>query len=194
MNKIKKHITIVILVVMALVLVYLLFFNLSGVLDFAVCTGFFTLLFYFDRKKNFTTGVFLLLCAAILIHLFGAAGLYSKFVFGIIGYDKVVHFVSGLALSLALLQISSEKWVFWKYATVILAVAGLGAIAEINEFVGTAYFGLETGGIFAIGDGLPSIKSDLQVYDTYFDMLFNLAGTLVAVLLNLSSKKRFIFV
>ena len=29
---------------------------------------------------------------------------------------------------------------------------GLGALVEINEFIGTAYFGMENGGIFAIGD------------------------------------------
>jgi len=164
-----------------LFLFYALLFKPSILADFLVSIGFFAILYYCYIKHKISAGAFLLVFVAIITSLLGTAGLYAHFALGIIGYDKLIHFISSFAVAYALLQISAEKQIFLRYSFVILVVMGLGTLMEINEFIGTAYFGINNGGIFAIGDGLPAIKSDLQKYDTYFDMITNLLGSLAAV-------------
>ncbi|MEK6943424.1 MAG: hypothetical protein AABX00_05160 [Nanoarchaeota archaeon] len=162
-------------------LLYSFLFRPSISADFLISIGFFAILYYIYVGHKISGGAFLLGIAAITVNLLGAAGLYAHFAFGAVGYDKLVHLISSFAAAYALLEISTEKQMFLRYTFVILMLMGLGALVEINEFIGTAYFGMENGGIFAIGDGLSVIKSDLQRYDTYFDMITNLLGGLMAV-------------
>lgn len=181
-NPNKKHVLLFILLGAAILLSYSLVFEPSSLLDVLVSMGFFAILYYYDKKINMSIGAFLLVFVSILLNPLGLFWLYSHFVlFGFIGYDKVVHFVSSFAVAYALLQSYKEKKTVLRCSLVILIVLGLGAIVEINEFIGSRYFGIERGGIFAIGDYLPEVKSDLQRYDTYFDLIFNLAGSLTSV-------------
>ncbi|HLC61502.1 MAG TPA: hypothetical protein VJI52_00610 [Candidatus Nanoarchaeia archaeon] len=163
-----------------LLLFYAFLFKPSILADLLVSIGFFAILYYYKIKHKISAGAFLLVLAAIIVNLLGVAGLYAHFALGIVGYDKLVHFISSFAVAYALLQISTEKQIFLRYVFVIFMVMGLGAILEINEFIGTRYFGINNGGIFAMSDNL-QIKSDLQRYDTYFDMITNFLGSLVAV-------------
>ena len=176
----RKYIFYTVLLGSVVLLLYSIFFKPSALSDFAVSIVFFAILYYFGKKYKISIGAFLLVSVAILSNLFGSFGLYAYFVlFGIIGYDKLVHFTSGFAVSYAILQVITEKKTLLRFVFVILVAMGLGALVEINEFIGTRYFGINNGGIFAIGDGLPVIKSDLQKYDTYYDMIFNFAGALM---------------
>jgi len=161
---------------------YFLFFKQSAIADFLLSSIFFVISYYYYKiKHNISTVAFLFLLIAIIVNLLGATGLYAYFAVGIIGYDKLVHLISSFAVGYALLQISTEKKMFIRYSFIILVVIGLGALVEINEFIGTAYFGINNGGIFTIGDGLSLIRSDLQKYDTYYDMITNLLGASLAV-------------
>lgn len=163
-----------------LFLFYSILFKPSILVDVLVSVGFFGVLYYYNIKHKISAGASLLVFVAIIANLLGVAGLYAHFALGIIGYDKLVHFISSFAVAYALLQISTEKQIFLRYGFVIFIVMGLGAIMEINEFIGTVYFGVNNGGIFAMSDNL-QIKSDLQKYDAYFDMVTNLLGSLAAV-------------
>ena len=149
-------------------------------IDYVVAFAFMSWLFYYARRHALPLYVVASIGLGVIIHLLGAGGLYSKFILGPLGYDKFVHFFGGFAACFLVLHMISEKNKFTKCIVAVLIVLGLGALMEINEFVGYRYFHQDYGGIFAIGDNLPEIKSDLQRYDTYFDMIFNVAGGLIA--------------
>jgi hypothetical protein len=65
-----------------------------------------------------------------------------------------------------------------------LVILGFGSINEIVEFVGQRYFHIYGPGMFSQGDLLPpTITNDLIRYDTWWDMIFNLFGTIVAAII-----------
>jgi len=186
----KKGIFSIILVIIAALFLYSLLYVPSALFDVAVAIGFFAILYYYDKKTNPSIGAVLLLSLAILLSPLGLLfSLYSYFVIGVVGYDKLIHFVGGFAIVYALSQNFPEKRTVLRYTIIVLILLGLGTIIEINEFVGFRYFGVDNGGIFTMSDTLPEIKSDLQKYDTYFDMIFNLGGALSAVLFVVFRKK-----
>lgn len=165
-------------------LAYCIIVQPSAIADVLAAIAFIVIVYFFDRKYYFPFEVIIFLLIAILLNPIGVFGLYSKFVFFDIGYDKLIHLFSGFAIAHGMMHIVSTKSRISKYATIILIVLGLGVLMEISEFIGTRYFGIDKGGIFAIGDTLPEIRSDLQRYDIYFDFIFNLAGAIVATLIN----------
>lgn len=154
---------------------------------------------YIDKKIKLTTTNTTLLCIGTTLHPLGVFGLYSHFIlFDLIGYDKLVHLFVSFTLTYTILKIaekhiilniSENKNALLAYTVAILTVMGLGAILEINEFIGEAYFGINTGGLFTMSDTLPEIRSDLQKYDTYYDMIFNLIGSVVGALTIAIKKK-----
>lgn len=180
-NNNNKYIYLTIILGVTLLLFYSLFFKHQLIADSLLVIGFLIIVSYYDIQHKMSSGAFLLVIVAITLSLLGAMGLYAHFIWGIIGYDKLVHLISSFAVAYALIELSSQKQNFFRYSSAILVVMGLGAIVEINEFIGTAYFGLNNGGIFTIGDNLSTIKSDLQRYDTYFDLITNLLGAFTAV-------------
>ncbi|MDO8481114.1 MAG: hypothetical protein Q7S65_04845 [Nanoarchaeota archaeon] len=152
-----------------------LFFKPDAWMDVVIAIGGLTFLYFFDRKKEISHTSFFLLLTTFVLNPLGVFWLYTQFVSGILGYDKVVHFTSSLVATFVLLEIDRKK----RYGFVLLIVLGMGTVVELGEFVGTYYFGIDKGGILAVGDTLPSIKSDLQRFDTQFDFVFNLLGTIV---------------
>ncbi len=169
-------------------LLYSIFFKISAYVDVIVCFGLYLPVFFLYRKYRFSAAAFLFMIIGISLHLLGSLGLYSYFLFGPIGYDKLVHIFSSFAGAYAFLTSNIDKDNVLRYLIIILMVMGFGALVEINEFVGSTYLSINQGGILTQGDGLPMIKSDLQRYDTYFDMIFNLAGVLSCVFFMISRK------
>lgn len=133
-----------------------------------------------------------LVCLAIIFHTAGTLGLYGKFVVWVIGYDKLVHIIASFATTFYVFQLIAKKQKIKWIPFAILIMFGLGAIVELSEFIGTRFFGIDNGGLFAIGDELPEVKSDLQKYDTYYDMIFNLVGGLLSVVLILLMRKPYL--
>ena len=151
-------------------------------LDVSVCLLLFAALVAHSMKNNITIAAFLIVSIAIAAHLLGSLGFYSYFIFGILGYDKIVHFTSSFSVGYMVLQSLPKRIKSMRYLISLLIVMGLGSLVEINEFIGAHYFGINNGGIFTMNDTLPFIKSDLQRFDTYFDMIFNFAGAMGALL------------
>jgi hypothetical protein len=65
----------------------------------------------------------------------------------------------------------------------VLVMLGINVLQETTEFVGTRYLGIWNESIFSQGDGMPLDRSnDLQVFDTYWDLIFDIFGGILAAL------------
>jgi uncharacterized membrane protein YjdF len=170
-------------VILLVFLSYSFLFQASAVFEILIAIACLALIFLFDRRYNLSLSSIVLLSCGALLNPLGIFGLYSYFILsGPVGYDKVIHFFSAFALTYGILDIQKENMSFLNYAVAVLIVMGLGSFIEIVEFIGEIYFGIDTGGIFNMVDSLPSVKSDLQRYDTHYDMIFNLIGAISSVL------------
>ena len=168
-------------IVLAAALVYSLFFRREAIVDIFVCAAFALTIYWFSKKHNLTIASVALLLMGVMLHMAGSLGMYARFALPLIGYDKVTHIGSSFALAYALFEVLPMHKRAARCAIAIIVVLGLGATVEITEFIGTKYFGVNNGGIFTMLDGLPQIRSDLQRYDIYFDMMANLLGACIGI-------------
>lgn len=179
-NKVHRFILIAAACFIVFLLGYSIFNRQIYVPDIILGFAFLFLLYKLDVRYSLRTTTIVVCCAALLMHLSGSLGFYSVFIIGILGYDKLVHITSSIAATFLTWEIIQDtqpaKWLI-----VLIVATGLGAIIELNEFVGYRFLGVDRGGIFAIGDDLPEVRSELQKYDTYYDMLTNLLGSVIAV-------------
>ena len=190
LTKARKYIYTVLFFITALSLCYGIIFNHQLIPDSLVGIIAFAFLLYFDKKHKLSTIIVLLISMPVFLNLAGVLGLYSTFVIGHLGYDKVLHFANSFAGVYIFARLLTQKSKASRLAVAVLMMMGIGAIGEISEFIGARYFGQNTGGIFAQGDGLPAVN-DLIKYDTYFDMIFDLGGSLsCAVLMAFVLKKK----
>jgi hypothetical protein len=150
-------------------------------IDNAWCIALILILGYFVKYQKINYFSASLLLIAILLHMAGVFGLYSKFVFGILGFDKVLHFFATFSITYGLLDYMHNMRMKNIFAPLI--ALGAASIIEVSEFIGTFYFGINAGGITAIGDNLPEIRSALQTYDVYFDFISNLLGASLALII-----------
>ena len=58
---------------------------------------------------------------------------------------------------------------------------GFAALGKVFEFSGSYFFGLTQGGLISTGRGGEIAGNPFDVYDPYFDLIFNLLGSLLAV-------------
>jgi hypothetical protein len=177
---IKRHLFSLLFAGIVILLFYTLIFRRSYIADSLATAGLGIMLYYLDRSRKLTLGVVLSAVLALLFNAIGFLSAYSMFSNGGLGYDKFVHLASSFALAGLFFQLVEGKGLL-VFAIVIMSVMGLGAIGEINEFIGAAYFNVNNGGMFTIGDGSP-VTSDLQRFDTYYDMIFNFAGAVLGAL------------
>lgn len=186
----KKLIFIIMAAILFSFILYSLTFNFSIIDNMLAAIVFLVIIYFYDKKFNMSFTALILLCIATLLNPLGAFGLYSYFIlFGVVGYDKLIHLFSSFAITYGILEGFKEKKTFLKFAVAILIVGGLGSVNEISEFIGYRYFGVDNGGIFTTSDTLPSVRSDLQTYDTYFDLIFNFAGAFIASIYIISRHK-----
>lgn len=189
-RKYKRYALSIIFSATLLLLTYMAIFKRGSFMDILMVGGFFGILHLLDKKYDLSTEAFSLAILAICIHLFGVLGMYSQIMIpGIMGYDKLVHFISAISTAYLLLEIIKEKHALLRYTLIIFAVMGAGAMVEIVEFVGWHYFGVNNGGIFTLTDGLAEMDSDLQRFDTYFDMIINLTGSMLASVFSIVMKR-----
>jgi hypothetical protein len=157
-------------------LAYSILHQKSAIIEILIAISCLTVIYYFDWRYGLSVEAVILLSAGALLNPLGIFGLYSYFILsGFVGYDKVIPFFSAFAIAYGILDMQKSRNPL-TYAASILIVMGLGSLIEITEFIGEIYFDVDTGGIFAMTDTLPEMKSDLQKYDTYYDMIFNLVG------------------
>lgn len=179
----QKNILLIIGFILFAFLIYELFVYKSALLDVLVAIAFYIVIFVINQKYSLSVTSIILLGITLLLNPLGVFKFYSVFVFGFLGYDKIIHFISCFAIAYALLDFYRGRKNVLTYLVVILIVLGLGAVIEIVEFLGYRYMGVDNTGMFTIEDGLPEIRSDLQTYDIYFDMIFNLLGAIFALII-----------
>ena len=152
------------------------------------------LIFLADKRYSLKPVVLGAGLLAMLFHMSGLIfGLYDVTIFGI-GYDKYVHFCACICVTVVgygILNIHNKKDFALKLIAAFLITMGLGSMTENIEFVGSQYLHINGATMFSQGDNLPQTKSDLQVYDTSWDMLFNMFGATAGALLIILYRKRF---
>jgi uncharacterized membrane protein YjdF len=121
---------------------------------------------------------FALFALAILIHDLGTVGFYRKIFFGL-RFDCYVHFMFGLVSGLILFNAASERLPlsrkFLAFAVPIF-ILGIGGLHELFECFTTILLGPER--------GMLKLRPD-ESFDTQKDLMNNLLGAIVAVLLSL---------
>ena len=115
----------------------------------------------------------------ILVHCLGLYGYYDLFPLGL-EYDYWVHGYFGLVSCLMLMRgISNSRFQFsWAIRVIcsLIIVLGISSAHELYEFAGAVILG-EGDGVLFIGAG------DLDPWDTQKDMLNNLLGAIVGIVL-----------
>jgi len=149
-----------------------------------------TIAFYFvESKMPLPTWNVILGLVLILMHPLSllVLDLYSYYIFGI-GYDKWFHLSSAIVMTLTFYSWLSKKLRPASAILIsILMALGIGSLNEIIEFIGTTYIHINSSSMFSQGDSLPYSISDLQVYDTWWDMIFNLFGTVAGAIIILAT-------
>ncbi len=144
------------------------------------------ILYYFIEKKHpLDPAIYVIGFVPLFLHLVGVSfGIFRLLFF--VGTDKYIHFFSSLSVTIIFfywLIDDKKKRYFMILLVAFLVAQGFGAINEVNEFVGTHYFHVIDEGMFSQHDNLPKIFSDLQDYDTWWDMIFNLMGSLTGIVI-----------
>src|SRR5687767_13398265 len=125
---------------------------------------------------------FALFAVAIIIHDLGTFGFYKKTFLGL-RFDSYVHFSFGLVAGLILFRAAAERLPlsrkFLAFAVPIF-VLGIGGIHEMFECFTTLLLGPER--------GMLKLHTD-QPFDTQKDLMNNLLGAIVAVLLSSAFRK-----
>lgn len=120
---------------------------------------------------------FALFAVAIIIHDLGTFGFYRKSFLGL-RFDTYVHFMFGLVAGLVLFRAAREKLALSTRMLVIVVpifILGIGGIHEMFECFTTILLGPER--------GMLKMHPD-QPFDTQKDLMNNLLGALVAILIS----------
>jgi uncharacterized membrane protein YjdF len=128
------------------------------------------------RRFNIHPVHYALFVGAVLLHNLGALGWYQRWPGGF-SYDIVVHFYFGVVAGLLLfraIEHGAPGLRPWQvYLATFLFVMGCGAVHELMEYSTTLVLGKERG----------MLKTSGYEYDTQRDLLNNLLGVSVALVL-----------
>ena len=137
------------------------------------------LVYFLQDRLVLRPSHFALFALAIMIHDLGTFGFYRKIFFGL-RFDCYVHFMFGLVSGLIFFNAASERLPlsrkFLAFA-VPLVILGIGGLHELFECFTTILLGPER--------GMLKLRPD-EPYDTQKDLMNNLLGAIVAVLLSLT--------
>jgi uncharacterized membrane protein YjdF len=120
---------------------------------------------------------FAIFATALVLHNLGAFGMYHEKYLGL-EFDMYVHFYFGVAggfIVARALRISFDLvgWQMW--VGTVIVILGLGAIHELIEYASTLMLGPEK--------GMLKLNSPDALTDTQKDLVNNLLGTLVALMI-----------
>jgi uncharacterized membrane protein YjdF len=123
-----------------------------------------------------------LFASALIFHGLGVFGFYTRYFFGL-HFDSYVHFYFGIAGGSLLARALEKNFnlrgvTLW--AGVILIILGIGAIHEMIEAGSTMLLGPEK--------GMLKLK-DPNPYDTQKDLMNNMLGAMLAVILYYPTKR-----
>jgi uncharacterized membrane protein YjdF len=126
---------------------------------------------------------FALFALAIIIHDLGTFGFYRRIFFGL-RFDTYVHFMFGVVAGLVLFRAATQRLSLSRgllaFATPIF-ILGIGGIHEMFECFTTILLGPER--------GMLKMHPD-QPFDTQKDLMNNLLGAVLAVLLSLRRERK----
>jgi len=167
-------------------LLYATLFKQQFILDTLFCLVAIGVFYLIEQKYPLNPAVIVLGFIPFYFHSVGVLfGFFGVSILGL-GYDKWTHLINSMIATLVLFYIliahSKERIV--KHITLaFMVMLGINLIHEVNEFVGTRYAGIYSESLFSQGDALPPSKSDLQIFDSYWDMIFDIFGGLLAALI-----------
>lgn len=125
----------------------------------------------------------MLCCIGWLMNMAGTLGAYDLSYAGV-GWDKFLHFTSILGVTLLAYSFFKQKEInlsaFGIGIIVFFVAQGFGAVNEIAEFIGSHYFGVGQG-LFGMMNGLSEPVSNLDKFDTHWDMIINTIAIVVGL-------------
>jgi uncharacterized membrane protein YjdF len=140
------------------------------------------LVYFLQDRLVLRPSHFALFALAILIHDLGTFGFYRKVFLGL-RFDCYVHFMFGLVSGLIFFNAATERLPlsrrFLAFAVPII-ILGIGGLHELFECFTTILLGPER--------GMLKLRPD-EPYDTQKDLMNNLLGAIVAVLVSLPRRK-----
>lgn len=165
----------------------------------------FATLFYYWMYATFrmTPFIFLMLILAHILHACGIFGWYHISPLPI-GWERITHFFGALPFALLFFRFF-EQWMDTRFFTkknmalllsVFLCATAVGAIVELNEFIGYLNFGYGEGAFrFGPGDGVVGLDG-VELIDAIgggwinqgFDMITNTLGILVGMAIMIGLK------
>lgn len=166
-----------------LFLLYSIFFKPKFIMDNIFCLVAIGLFYLIEQKNPLNPIVIFLGFLPLYFHNLGVLfGFFSIKIFEI-GYDKWTHLINSLFATIVIFYIlisHSKERIIKNIIIAILIMLGFNLIHEVNEFIGTRYLGIYSESLFSVGDGLEPSISDLQVYDAWWDMIFDIFGGIIA--------------
>ena len=191
-----KRIITIISVILFLLLTY--YESTQGVKEYIPDTILFMILtlilFSLYKKLNLNILSYSSFILAMLFHNLGAFGFYNNSPIPF-QWDHLTHIVGSFAITLILFQFLKNFLTTSKFKNIyliiilILASLGAGVIIEYYEFIGYFLVGEGMGGL---GHGVGDIATELgnsAWFNTMFDLIYNLIGTLIALPFAFLSKK-----
>ncbi|GIU69469.1 MAG: hypothetical protein KatS3mg002_0705 [Candidatus Woesearchaeota archaeon] len=182
---IRRNTFIVGALIQLILLLYAVFFNQKFIMD-----GIFSLvaigLFYIIEQR-YPLNPIIIFFGFIPLYFHNVGVLFGFFglkIFGL-GYDKWAHFINSSIVTIVLFYIliaHSKERIIKHILIAFLIMLGFNLLHEVNEFIGTRYLGIYSESLFSVGDALAPSGSDLQVYDAWWDMIFDIFGGLFAMI------------
>ncbi len=178
-DKSKNIIFFVSALIIVLFLIIFIIYNPDYIRDCIFGLIILTLSYFIENKYPLKSKYIIIAIIPLMLNLVGLAfNFYSFSILGI-GYDKMIHFLNCALVTLVIYAWVSKypRTIALKLFVIILIVLGLGAVGELMEFVGQQYLHIYGPTMFSQGDLLPSsIDNDLVMYDTWWDIIFDLLG------------------
>ncbi len=157
-------------------------------------------LFFLYKQLRLTPFVYSMVCASLIVHNLGAFNFYSVSPLSQIPYDNITHLLGIFSATLLIANFLSpalSKTKRFRLSNFIMlfmiffAGLGIGAVIESLEFSGYLLLGSGEGVLqFGYGDfdGFNETDDLTQIvgggyFDTMSDLIFNMIGALIAVIL-----------
>jgi hypothetical protein len=134
------------------------------------------------RRRALPLWSYLAVFIVFIAHAAGVLGLFATNPFGLgPGYDKYMHFLSGVGFTLFFVTLLPAQKRWQRFCLAFLCLMGLAALGKVMEFSGSYFLGFTKGGLIATGRGGEIAGNPFDVYDPYFDLIFNLIGSVVGL-------------
>lgn len=178
----NKVILIIFLLILAVMEIMALTMESHYKYDIPMCAALLVFVYMVRAAIHLSWLHYLLFACFLIIHCLGMFDLYESYPMGI-EYDYWVHSIFGFISALVILRWLRRSDLHLKrtvrIASTLVIVLGVSAAHELYEYAGAILLGSGEGVLF-IGAG------DLDQWDTQKDMLNNVIGGLIGILISSS--------